>query len=200
MTTPAFLDPIVNLPKLHKLLLGALGVVVLVVVAWMFLMSPARARIAALEAQRATLEREIAQNRTVLAQLAVFQRQAQDIERKLTVLTEKLPTEREMPPLYRSVSDAASRAGLAVSLFQPREPRIHDFYSEIPIVLNADADYHRVAQFFDRLSGLPRLVAVGEWKLTGTAKSQFPVKAELTLATYSYRPVGSPPAPKPGAK
>jgi hypothetical protein len=25
------------------------------------------------------------------------------------------------------------------------------------------------------------------------------MKAEVTFATYTYRPVGSPPAPKPGA-
>jgi type IV pilus assembly protein PilO len=200
MTMPQFLDPIVTLPKPYKLLLGGLGVVVIAVAAWILLLSPVRDRIAALETQRQGLEREVAQNRAVLAQLEIVRRQAQEIERKLAVLTEKLPTEKEIPPLYRSVSDAASRSGLAVSLFQPKDSRIYDFYSEIPISVTAEAGYHHFAQFFDRLTVLPRLIAVGDWKLTGLGKSQSPIRGELTLATYSYRPVGSPPAPKPGAK
>ncbi len=200
MAMPQFLNPIVNLPKPHKLALGAIGVAIIVAAAWVLLLSPVHDRIAALETQRESLEREVAQHRAVLAQLELFRRQAQDIEKKLAVMTEKLPTEKEMPPLYRSVSDAAIRSGLAVSLFQPREPRIHDYYSEVPIALNADAGYHDLAAFFDRLAVLPRLVAVGDWKLTGLGRGKVPIRAELTLATYSYRPVGSPPAPKPGAK
>jgi type IV pilus assembly protein PilO len=200
MALPAFFDPIVNLPRAQKLLVGAVGIVAIVVAAWMLLLSPVRERITKLEGDLQGLEREIAQNQAILAQLELARRQAEDIEQRLALLTQKLPTAKEMPPLYRSVSDAAFQAGLQVSLFQPREPRIHDFYSEIPITVNAQGRYHDLAHFLDRLNDLPRLVAVGDWKLSGVEKSKLPVRAELTLATFSYRPVGSPPAPKPGAK
>ena len=39
-------------------------------------------------------------------------------EQKLAALTERLPKEKEMPPLYRTLSDAAIQSGLGVSLFQ----------------------------------------------------------------------------------
>jgi type IV pilus assembly protein PilO len=200
MALPAFFDPIVNLPKAQKLVLGAVGVAVIAVAGWMLVLSPVRDRITKIEGDLQGIEREIAQNQAILAQLEIARRQAEEIEQKLVLLTQKLPTAREMPPLYRSVSDAAFQTGLQVSLFQPREAKIHDFYSEIPIVVNAQGGYHDLAHFLDRLNDLPRVVAVGDWKLTGVEKSRLAVRAELTLATFTYRPVGSPPAPKPGAK
>jgi hypothetical protein len=65
---------------------------------------------------------------------------------------------------------------------------------------------------------LPRVVNIGDLKIIGLAQpkaagqdpkaaappltaSSGPIRGELVLATYMYRPVGSPPAPKaPGAK
>ena len=140
-----------------------------------------------------------------------------------------------MPSLYRTLSDAAMQAGLAVALFQPRAPVVRDFYSEIPISLVAEGGYHDVGNLFGRVAALPRTTTIGEFKLTGVgAEAARPVpspppgragalrppiegggsrrpaadaatkplhalRAEMTLLTYVYRPVGSPPAPKPPA-
>jgi type IV pilus assembly protein PilO len=196
----AFFDPLVNLPRQSKLVIGIVGLAVVAGAAYFFALSPVMAEVERLETQRKDLESEIAKNQAILVQLQVFQRQAVELERKLALLTEKLPSDREMPPLYRSVSDAAFQSGLAVALFQPREPRIRDYYSEIPITLAAEGGYHDLAHFFDRLAALPRVVTVGDWKVAGLTRLKAPVRAELTLATYTYRPVGSPPAPKADAK
>ncbi len=96
-----------------------------------------------------------------------------------------------------------------VSLFQPREAQVKDYYAEIPIVFTAEGNYHQIGAFFERVAKLPRVVNVGDLKVSGVGKDAKdakdktgpagPVRAELVLATYMYRPVGSPPAPKPGA-
>jgi type IV pilus assembly protein PilO len=200
MDLPAFFDPIVNLERKQKLLLGAAGILVLVAVPWWFVISPAQERVAALDAQLTRTQAEIGQQRALLAQLETLKRQATELESQLTALTEKLPTERELPPLYRTLSDAALKTGLAVSLFQPREALVRDYYAEIPITLTAEGGYHDLARFLDRLAGLPRVVTVGDWKLTGLGRTTAPLRADLTLATFQYRPVGSPPAPKPGGQ
>jgi type IV pilus assembly protein PilO len=146
------------------------------------------------------VQQEVQQNRAILASFEVFKRQRVELEKQLALLTLKLPTEKEMPPLYRTVSDMAFQSGLSVSLFQPRDAQVRDYYAQIPITITAEGGYHELATFFDRLSGLARVVNVDQWKLTGLARSKQPLRADLTLATYTYRPVGAPPAPKPGAK
>ena len=200
MALPAFFDPIVNLPKQYKIVIGVVGLAAIGAAAYFLLLGPVQERIAQLDGTLKTLETELAQNRATLAQLELAKRQAAELEQKLALLTTKLPTEREIPPLYRVVSDAAFQSGLGVALFQPKEPRVKDFYNEIPIAISAEGTYHNLARFLDRVAALPRVVTIAEWKLAAINKPKIPVRADLTLATYTYRPAGAPPAPKAAEK
>ena len=189
---------------------------------------PVQGRVDTLRALRDTQQQELAHLRPQAAELARVRREAAQVERQLDVAKDKLPTEREIPALYRTLSEAAVQAGLAVALFQPQGARVRDFYSEIPIALVAEGGYHEVGDFIGRVGALPRATVVGELKLTGpkpepsrspgaagnvrslgdpnrprassvgnTSKPRRSVRAEMTLLTYVYRPIGSPPAPKP---
>jgi type IV pilus assembly protein PilO len=210
MEMPAFLAPIANAPRSQKVIFGVFGLAVLGAAAWFLLLSPQATRVAALTAEDARLKTELVVARAIAADVARFRREIAVLEKTLVALTERLPNERETPPLYRSVTDAAFHSGLAVSLFQPKEAQIRDYYAEIPIVFTAEGNYHQLGSFFERVARLTRVVNVEDLKisgLTGTEKRDpksaappaGPARADLVLATYMYRPVGSPPAPKPGA-
>ncbi|MBI4271612.1 MAG: type 4a pilus biogenesis protein PilO [Candidatus Rokubacteria bacterium] len=201
MALPPVFDPLVNAPKPQKLVAGVFGLVVIGAAAYFLLLSPLEGRVSALRAQSTSLERELVQSRAIAADLARFRQEAARLEAQLNLLKDRLPTEKETPTLYRALSDAATQAGLGVSLFQPRGPSTKDYYNEIPITLTAEGTYHELGEFFESVAKLPRVVNVTEFRLSGLTKQQNPLRAEMTLATYTYRPVGSPPAPKaPGAK
>jgi type IV pilus assembly protein PilO len=208
MAMPAFLAPIANAPRPQKLVFGVIGLAIIGAAAWFLLLSPMMVQVDALTAQNDKLQTELLQARAIAADIARFRKEIAILEKTLLALTDRLPNERETPPLYRSVSDAAYQAGLAVSLFQPREAQVKDYYAEIPIAFTAEGNYHQFGSFFERVARLPRVVNVGDLKISGvgakdakdkTAAAVGPVRGELMLATYMYRPVGSPPAPKPGA-
>lgn len=198
MALPAFFDPIVTAPRWQKVVLALMGLALMAAGAYFLLLSPIQATVTALRAQHASLQAELVQARAAAADLARTRREAAELERQLDVLKERLPSEKDMPPLFRTLTDSAFQSGLLVSLFQPREGKTHDYYVEYPVVLSAEGGYHELGEFFERVAGLPRVVTVQEIKLTGLAKSRRSLRADLTLATYTYRPVGSPPAPKPG--
>jgi type IV pilus assembly protein PilO len=201
MPLPAFLDPIVNAPWWQRALLGSVGVVTLIALGYFFLISPVEKRLAGLRAERASIQRELVESRRMAADLERTRAEIAEMEKRVEIIKEKLPTEREMPALYRTLSDAAFQAGLAVGLFQPKASVVTDFFIEIPIAMNAEGGYHKIGEFFERLAGFPRVVNVVEWKLSGSTKVDALVKADLTLATYMYRPVGSAPvSTKPGPR
>lgn len=197
MALPAFFNPIVNAPAPQKIVAGIMGLLVILGVAYVFLLQPVITVVDQLRPEVATLQREVAQNRTILADLMKFRREAAELEARLNALKDRLPSEREMPGLYRTLTDAAAAAGLGVSLFQPRATVTQEVYTEIPITLNGEAGYHQVGEFLEKVAKLPRVVTVNEIKMTTGTRPRSPVKAELVLATYMYRPVGSPPPPKP---
>lgn len=197
MALPAFFDPIVNAPKPQKIVLGVMGLAIIGAAAYFLLLSPLEAKVAQLRTQEASLQRELVQNRAIVAELARFRREVLELEARINLLKDRLPTDREIPTLYRALSDAGIQAGLGVALFQPREAQIKDYYAEIPILINAEGSYHKIGEFFERVAKLDRVVTVRDMKLSAGARLGNPVRADLTLMTYQYRPVGSPkPAPK----
>lgn len=196
MALPAIFDPIVSGPKPQKVVLGVFGLAIIGAASYFLLLSPVELKVAQLRVQAAALRDELVTSRAIVADLARFRREAQELEAKIAALKERLPGVREMPTLYRSLSDAGTQAGLGVSLFQPRDALAKDYYVEIPITVTAEGSYHQFGEFFERVAKLPRVVTVKELKLTSGGRPRVTVRAELTLATYQYRPVG---APKPGA-
>jgi type IV pilus assembly protein PilO len=200
MVLPASLDNFLNGPRLPKVVLGVFGILLLGAGAYFLLLTPLQAEVTELATRREALQREVVQNRAIVAELTRFRRELVALEQRLALLKEKLPTERETPPLYRTVHEAAVQSGLAVTLFQPRDPRPKDYYSEIPITVNVEGGYHDLGHFLERVARLPRVVNVGELKATGLNRTRTSLRAELTLATYMYRPVGSTPPPAPGAR
>ena len=197
MALPALFNPIVNAPAPQKLVAGIMGLLIILGTGYVFLVQPVVTVVDQLRPELAALQREVTQNRTILAELTKFRREAAELEARLNLLKDRLPSEREMPGLYRTLSDAAAAAGLGVALFQPRPSVVQEVYTEIPITLNGESGYHQLGEFFEKVAKMPRVVTVNEIKMTSGNRVRNPVKAELVLATYMYRPIGSPPPPKP---
>ena len=203
---PPFLQSFVDGPKQPKIIVGVVGAVAIVALGWFTLLSPAQARVAALVQTNEGLRLELVQNRAKVAELARFRRELAELQQKLLALQDKLPSERETPAVYRSVSDAAHESGLGVSLFQPKDSKPMDYVNEIPISLTAEGGYHQLGDFFARVARLPRVVTVKELRVTALVKVHSTIRADMTLATYTYRasaasggPRPAPPAPKPSA-
>jgi type IV pilus assembly protein PilO len=207
MALPAPLQNFVDGPKLPKVVLGVLGLVALCAVAYFFLISPVQERIAELVQRKAKVTTDVTKARAQVAEIERFRRELVELEKRLVLLQDRLPSEKETPTLYRALSSAAEQAGLGVSLFQPREARAKDVVNEIPIILAAEGSYHQLAKFFERVAGLPRVVTVNDFKMSSLGKSRNSMKADMTLATYMYRSSlapaparpATPVAPKPGA-
>ena len=222
---PQFLDALAVAPRWQKLVIGFVVLVAFGAGGYFIAVLPVASRVESLRNQSDTQEAEIARLRPMTAEVMRMRREAAEIERRLEVAKAKLPTEREIPALYRTLSDAAVQAGLAVALFQPQGPRVRDFYTEIPVSLVAEGGYHELGDFLARVAALPRAAMVSDLKLAAakapagptpasggrtpvtpsrprasiadTSKPRRPIRAEMTLLTYVYRPIGSPPAPKP---
>ena len=198
MALPAPLQSFVDGPKLPKVVLGVIGLVAIAALSYFFLISPIQLRIEALVQRKTQVTTEVTQARAQVAEIERFRREIVELEKRLVLLQDRLPSEKETPTLYRALSSAAEQVGLGVSLFQPREARAKDVVSEIPITLTAEGSYHQLAKFFERVAGLPRVVTVNDFKMSGLAKAKNSMRADMTLATYMYR-AGAAAAPKPGA-
>jgi type IV pilus assembly protein PilO len=193
------LDPIVNASRPQKLIFGAMTLVIIGGLGYYLLISGARAERDTLLEENNVRRAEVIKAKADEANLRQFGPQAEALRKRLAVAKERLPSEREIPQVYRQVSDLAARSGLGVSLFQPKPTEDRDVLSEVPIAVTAECTYHQLGAFLERVGKMPRIVSLGEFRLIGIDRPTGTLRAEMTLATYTFRPEGAPPPAKPGA-
>jgi type IV pilus assembly protein PilO len=195
----AIYDPLLALPKPQKVAIGLIGLVAVAALSYFLLIQPKWDEREALWNRNETLRAKVVQARADEANLRPFRVQAAALRKRLEAAQERLPLEREVPRLYRQVSDLAVQSGLGLALFQPRAPEEKAVLTELPIAVISESGYHQLGVFFDKVGRLPRIVNLGEFRLSGIERSTGSVRAELTLMTYVFRPEGAPPpAAKPG--
>jgi type IV pilus assembly protein PilO len=238
----AFIDTLALVPRWQKLIVGLVALVAFGAAGYFIAILPVATRVESLRGQRDAQEAELVRMRPMTAEVMRLRREAAEVEERLEIAKNKLPTEREIPTFYRTLSEAAGQAGLVVTLFQPQTARVRDYYTEIPVSVVAEGGYHEFGDFLSRLATLPRAAMVSDLKLAAakpptsappatagvglrapappatpgaptapsapprprvsvadTSKARRSIRAEMTLLTFVYRPVGSPPPPKPPA-
>ena len=195
----AVFDPIVTAPRPQKILAGVVGLLLLAGLIYFLLISPKIGERAGLRQQRDQLRAEMQKAQADEANLRPFRQQAQALRQRLAAAKERLPSEKEIPRLYRQITDLAFQSGLQVALFAPKQPEDRDDVAEVPVAMTCEGGYHQLGAFFSRISRLPRIVDLGDFKLLGIQRSTGSVHAELTLGTFIFRPEGAPLPAKAGA-
>lgn len=139
------------------------------------------------DAAQTALNAKIAEN----MQLEQYRPKLADMERQLANLKQQLEIERKIVPddklsdeFIRMVSAEGIRSGIEIRRFTARPVSARDFYSEVPWELEVDGPYYSVANFFDRLAKMERIVTVSNL-LMATPKKNSDAK---TKKTYQYAP------------
>src|SRR6266508_2369177 len=139
----AFLDPIANAPRPQKIIAGVVGLAVVAGLAYFLLISPKITERASLRQQSEALRTEMLRARVDEANLRPFRLQAEALRKRLQAAKERLPSEKEMPRLYRQITDLAFQSGLQVALFAPKPPEDREDVAEVPIAMTSEGGYHQ---------------------------------------------------------
>jgi Tfp pilus assembly protein PilO len=194
----AFLDPIRNAPRSQKVVVGILVLCVVGALGYFTLVAPKRLEHTVSRTLHESTEREVMKARAEEASLRPFRLQAEALRKRLEAARARLPNEKEMPALYRQLTDLAQQAGLSLALFQPRSPEERDVVAEVPITFTSEGTFHQFGGFFSRMGQMARIVTLNDFKMSGVERPTGTIRGELTLATYIFRAEGAPP-PKPAA-
>ena len=116
----AFSTVLGTLPKPQKIAIGVVGLVLVAALGLLPAHLAEEHERDALWQQNESLQAEVTKARADEATLRAFRIQAAALRKRLEAAKERLPSEREIPRLYRQISDLAMQAGLDVALFQPQ--------------------------------------------------------------------------------
>jgi type IV pilus assembly protein PilO len=196
------LDKFAKLPRAYRMATIPL-IVLLIFGSYGYLFyKPAAAQRAIVEAKERDLERKVSEVRAIVSNLAAFENEIAELEKRLKQALRQLPDSKELPGLLTDVTSLGKDAGLEFKAFRPRDEIAKDFYAEVPIEVEFSGDYHDIARFFDKVSKLPRIVNVSqlEMEILGQEAESTLLKVHGEATTFRFLENDVAPAPDPNAK
>ena len=129
------------------------------------LLKPKKEQLASMEVALTDLRAKIEEGQTAQRQLPRFREEVRQLELQLDRLLRILPARRNTPDLLRRVRALAEQGDFDLLRFTPKDLVEKDFYSEYPISMSLQGDYHNLALFFEQVSRFPRIMNIDNLKI-----------------------------------
>lgn len=177
-----------------------IGILVFLVLAisagyWYFYWSPKSDDIRRAKARAVQVEKQVSEYEAIARELPKFEAENKRLQKEFELVASKLPKEKEIPALIDSVYEEISASNLDSIIFAPKGQVTKEIYAEIPIDMEVVGTYYNLADFFDRISRLPRIVNVRNLNLKRGSGGGNSLDATFSVVTFRLLP---PPPPPPG--
>lgn len=123
--------------------------------------------------------------------LTAYRKQMEDMQKVFGEMLRQLPSRTEVAALLVDISQVGVASGLEFELFKP-EPEIPvEFYSELPIKVRVNGNFHQFGNFVSGIAALPRIVTLHDFVISqakdgGKGKHKGALMMEATAKTYRY--------------
>lgn len=170
-------------------LLTGLSVVVVLVAGWMLLVKPQHTKAAQIDAQTQSVQQQNAMLANKVASLRAESKNIPAEQALLASIATKIPNNPALPGLIRSLTSAASAAGVDLVSIAPATPTAvtgapatgstptashpaapSSPLDQIQLSLNVKGTYFTIESFFSNLEGLTRALRVTSFSLSGTSQ------------------------------
>lgn len=147
----------------NVILLGALGLVLLLVAFYFLLLGPLLASLEEQAAARDERQATLAELQAEVARLEEVRRNSPELQRQLLELNKRIPTQPEVETLVVQVEDIAQTAGVTqtqVVRGDPAPPEGGGDFTVQPITMSFEGTYEELLEFLLLADDLVRLMAV----------------------------------------
>ena len=180
----------------EKSLRMKLGMLILIIAVisgayWYFFWSPQAEELRKAEIKLQENKRKLQEYENIADELPKFEKEFNKLTKEFDTAAKKLPQSEEIPALIDSVYAGVSASGLEPIIFAPKGQVNKEIYAEIPIEMEIIGSYFELANFFDRISRLPRIVNIrdlnlGREKVKGDSAL---LDAKFTTVTFKLLPM-----------
>jgi type IV pilus assembly protein PilO len=180
----ALFDRVSELSKIQRILICVGVFVVIFVLFWFLSYWPRWQSIGKLDAEYKRLTAELTRSKKNAEQLASLRKEFESKQRDFNMVMKSLPEKEEISSLLTGVSQSGQQSGLEFLLFQPQGDVNRNFYAEIPVAIRVQGGYHNVAQFFDKVANLSRIVNIRNIQIARDKSGQLVTSCEAV--TYKF--------------
>jgi type IV pilus assembly protein PilO len=180
----AVFDRVSELSKIQRIMICVGVFVIIFVLFWFLSYWPRWQSIGRLDAEYKRLTADLTRSKKNAAQLTALRKEFESKQRDFNLVMKSLPEKEEISSLLTGVSQSGQQAGLEFLLFQPQGDVNKNFYAEIPVSIRVQGGYHNVAQFFDKVANLSRIVNIRNIQLSRDKAGALTTSCEAV--TYKF--------------
>jgi len=137
-------------------------------------------------AELESLKQKVREGKAAEARLPQFREEAERLETELQRLLRILPTAKQTDELIKKIKSLTERGNFRFVTFQPGQFAKKDFYTEWPIGVRLQGNYHELALFFDRMSRFSRIINVESMAIQANEKGGYTINSNFTMKTFIY--------------
>lgn len=119
------------------------------------------------------------------ANLEVFRKQMEDMEKSFGTLVKQLPSDTEVPGLLEDITHTGLGSGLEIDSIKLQPEQNSEFYVELPIEIQVRGGYHDLGSFVSGVASLPRIVTLHDFAIKPTESGGL-LAMTITAKTYRY--------------
>jgi len=181
------IDKILDLPKLQRIAILAVIIILAGAAYYSFLHLPLSDEIAKLADSVEIARNEKTAKSTKAANLPRLRKDLASLDAELKKAVAQLPDRKEVADLLSSITAKAQGAGLDVLTFRPRAETLREFYAEVPVDITVKGNYHEMIDFFDNVGRLDRLINIDNIGFKNPTVTGERVIVETTTVATAYR-------------
>lgn len=152
--------------------------------AWWFAFVPENKYIDSLNQDLKHKEALLTKLREETSRNADLQKANEELHRTVTLIEQRLPSNKEVDAIVRQVSDLAVTAGLQPPAIKSAKPVQSALYMEQPLEMEVSGGFLGFFKFIADVEKLPRITRIHDLKITSQAGKDVELKAEFTLSIY----------------
>lgn len=184
----AYFDKISKLRMIHRVIIFAATVIILVGVFVALIYMPKTDKIKGMKSELGSLEKKIAHATLKAKDLTRLEEEVATSQDELNLALRLLPTTSEIPTLLKSITQLGNDSNLEFLLFSPeKEVEKEELYVEIPVSIEVMGGYHNVAMFFDKIGKMDRIVNIVNVNILPTKPNSTMLQTTCKALTYRFK-------------
>ncbi|HLX80357.1 MAG TPA: type 4a pilus biogenesis protein PilO [Burkholderiales bacterium] len=135
--------------------------------------------------QEEALKKDYLAKKTQAINLDLYKQQLREIDTQFGALLKQLPNKSQMDALLVDINQAGLSRGLQFELFKPAPAEsAREFYSELPIQVRVNGNYHDMGAFAADVGQLPRIVTLNDVSIEAGKDGNLTM--DVTARTFRY--------------
>jgi type IV pilus assembly protein PilO len=174
-------------PMPVKAVIWAVLLIAVLVAGYYYHIEELELQLTKVEAQEVDLKKDFEKKAFQAANLDAYRQQMAEMEESFGALVSQLPSDTEVPGLLEDITNKGLLNGLNIATIDLLNEQAKEFYVELPISIVASGSYHDLGAFISGMAGLPRIVTLHDFSISGGGKNSSNLSMSIIAKTYRYK-------------